>query len=138
MGEVLSIFADGRLHRQFLDRITKLELTSRNGCLFLRLTATGDVDYYWITGHVVFRFIVDGGKKTREGRCWGLGHFSTEENTHYARIEFRDPKTGREEPLGEWKTLEIVFVAGREEKSFTAIKKGKEGTKSESEIGKIS
>jgi len=138
MGEVVSIFADGRLHRQFLDRITKLELTSRNGCLFLRLTATGDVDYYWITGHVTFRFIVDGGKKIMISRCWGLGYFTTEENTYYARIEFRDPKTGREEPLGEWETLEIVFVAGKEEKSFTDTKKGKEGATPKPEIKGIS
>lgn len=128
MGEVVSIFADGRLHRQFLDRITKLDLVPRHGCLYLRLTATGDVDYYWITGHVDFHFIVDGGEKTMIGKCCGLGHFSTEKNAHYARIEFRDPKTGREEPLGKWETLEIVFVAGTEEKSFTAIKEGKKGT----------
>ncbi len=130
MGDVVSIFADGRLHRQFLDRIKKLDLVPRHGCLYLRLTATGDVDYYWITSHVTFRFIVDGGKKTMIGKCWGLGHFSTEENTHYARIEFRDPQTGREEPLGEWETLEIVFVAGKEEKSFTETKKDKRGTRS--------
>ncbi len=126
MGEVKSIFADGRLHRQLLDRITRLDLDYMNGCLYLRLAATGDVNYHWITSHVIFRFIVNGGERTLDGgRCQGLHHFSNEENIHYARIEFRDPKTGREEPLGEWKTLEIVFVAGEQEKSFVATKEDK-------------
>lgn len=126
MGEVKSIFADGRLHRQFLDRITALEPTSMNNCLFLRLTATGDLHQEWLTSHVAYRFIVNGGERTLTGQCKGVHHFSDEKNIHYARIEFRDPKTGSEEPLGEWKTLEIILVAGKEEKSFTATKESKE------------
>ena len=123
-GKIADIFADGQLHRQFLDRITKLERTSMNGCLFLRLTATGDVNYNWITNYVVFRFVVNDGEKTIDGQCRGLHHFTGEENIHYVRIEFRDPETGREKLLGEWKTLEIVMIAGKEEKSFTASKEG--------------
>lgn len=125
MGEVKSIFADGRLHRQLLDRITRLVLDYMNGSPCLRLTATGDVNYHWITDHVIFRFIVNGGERTLTGRCWELHRFTNEDNVHCARIEFRDPKTGREEPLGEWKTLEIIFVANKQEKSFVATREDK-------------
>ncbi|MBI5071568.1 hypothetical protein HZB93_01610 [Candidatus Falkowbacteria bacterium] len=122
MGEVVSIFADGRLHRQILDRIKALEPTSMNNCLFLRLTATGDLHHEWLINHVVYRFIVNGGERTLTGRCVRVQYWNNEKNNHYAGIEFRDPETGREEPLGEWETLEIVFIAGTEERSFTATK----------------
>ncbi|MFA5413144.1 MAG: hypothetical protein WC348_01190 [Patescibacteria group bacterium] len=123
-GKIANIFADGQLHRKFLNRITALDLTPMNGCLFLRLTATGDVNYNWITDYVVFRFVVNGGEKTIDGQCWGLRYSTGEENIHYARIEFRDPETGSEKLLGEWTTLEIILIAGKEEKSFTANKEG--------------
>jgi hypothetical protein len=131
MGKVTSIFADGRLHRQLLDRIVGLELTSMNGNLYLRLTATSDIRQDWLIYHVAFRFIVNGGERTLDGRCKGVHHFSNEEGNHYARIEFRDPETEREKLLGEWATLQVVLVAGKEKKSFTAQKASKEDDTSE-------
>jgi hypothetical protein len=122
IGEAVSIFADGRLHRQTLDRITNLRLASFSGNLYLRLKITGGVLDDWLTGEVVFRFVVNNGEQTLTGTSPGVTRFTNEKGVHYARIEFRDPETGREKLLGEWKTLEIVLVAGKEEKSFTASK----------------
>jgi len=122
IGEAVSIFADGRLHRQTLDRITSLRLASFSGNLYLRLTITGGVLDDWLTGEVVFHFIVNNGEQTLAGISPGVTRFTKEDGVHYARIEFRDPETGREKLLGEWKTLEIILMAGKEEKSFTASK----------------
>jgi hypothetical protein len=76
----------------------------------------------WLMGEVIFRFIVNDGEETLTGLCLGIRYVSNEKGVHYPRIEFRDPETGREKLLGEWKTLEIILIAGKEEKSFTAQK----------------
>jgi hypothetical protein len=135
MGEVVSIFADGQLHRQFLNRITRIDLDYINGNLYLKLTTTGDLHPEWIRSHVIFRFVVNNGEKVVTGRSSGGTSFSNDEdNIRHVGID----QDGRVEPLDEWTELEIILVAGGEEKSFTATKRSKEGTTPESDIGSIS
>ena len=125
MGKVVSIFADGRLHRQILDRIEMLEIAPKMiiGNLYLKLTVTGYVDHDWLREHVAFYFNVNDGERILVGRCPGVTKLGEDgENTLCARIEFRDPETGSEKLLGEWATLQIILVAGKEEKPFTMSK----------------
>lgn len=129
MSKVVSIFAGGRLHRQILDRIEMLEIAPKMiiGNLYLKLTVTGYVDHDWLREHVAFYFNVNDGERILVGRCPGVTKLGEDgENTLCARIEFRDPETGSEKLLGEWTTLQIILVAGKEEKPFTVNKKSKE------------
>jgi hypothetical protein len=122
MGEVKSIFADGRLHRQLLNRIAGLELTSLNGQLALRFTlTTRETQFEWLMSQVAIHFIVNAGERTLVGRCTHYYGFS--DGPHrYAVIEFRDQETGQREILDQWRTLEIVLKAGEEEKRFETKK----------------
>jgi hypothetical protein len=126
MGEVISIFAGGQLHRQLLDQIERLELTSLNGRLALRfIVATDTTQTTWLLSHVwdldqlAFQFIVDGGKRTLTGFS-RHSYGSVGELNLCMVIEFH-----QEAELGKWDTLEIVLIAGKEEKSFIASKEGR-------------
>ncbi|MFA5128819.1 MAG: hypothetical protein WC445_02495 [Patescibacteria group bacterium] len=132
MGKVVSIFADGRLHRQFLDRITRLDLEYMNGNLYLKLTTSGNelpggLDE-WLRKYARFLFVVNNGEKIFVGRSSGRTSFTGDpDNVRYVGIEFRGPKGGSVNLLKEH-TLEITLAAGKEQKSFTAIKEGKKDT----------
>lgn len=126
MGEVRSIFAGGKLHRQHLDRIGKLESTTMNGRFVLLITLkSDDLRSDWLMDRVTYLFIVDivdVGKKVLRAKCEGVHHFSGDPRHHACFDRFYDVETDEEVRLGEWSKLEVVFQAGEESKLFAVVK----------------
>lgn len=130
MGDKVSIFAGGKLHRQYLDRIEGLESTTINGRFVLRISYSGDyLPCDWLMYRVSYLFVVDECRQILRAKCEGVHNFSGDPRRHAVFDGFHNIATGEVERIGQWSTLKVVFLAGEERREFMVKKKETPGVK---------